>query len=175
MAYQYHDASWNTQGHSRIILEYSVSFVSLRFSLPGRRLLAADAEKPWFLDTWIIGMADVTLNMGYESASAFGADVQRYLNDEPVQACPPSAWYRFRKFARRNKRVLAVASLLCAMLMVAVAVLGISYVQVQEALQDKTQALEREQDALQEKTGALEREHEALRHTKRSLEREHQT
>ena len=28
------------------------------------------------------------------------ADVQRYLNDEPVQACPPSAWYRFRKFAR---------------------------------------------------------------------------
>jgi eukaryotic-like serine/threonine-protein kinase len=23
--------------------------------------------------------------------------------DEPVQACPPSAMYRFRKFARRNK------------------------------------------------------------------------
>src|SRR5262249_33735312 len=32
----------------------------------------------------------------YESASAFAADVQRYLHDEPVQACPPSAWYRFR-------------------------------------------------------------------------------
>src|SRR5262249_37302874 len=31
------------------------------------------------------------------------ADVERYLQDEPVQACPPSAWYRFRKFARRNK------------------------------------------------------------------------
>src|SRR5262245_30999708 len=39
----------------------------------------------------------------YDTASAFAADVQRYLKDEPVEACPPSAWYRFRKFARRHK------------------------------------------------------------------------
>jgi hypothetical protein len=51
-------------------------------------------------------------NRRYETASAFAADVQRYLHDEPVQACPPSAWYRFRKFARRNKTALAVAGLL---------------------------------------------------------------
>jgi hypothetical protein len=38
-------------------------------------------------------------------------DVQRYLADEPVQACPPSAWYRFRKFTRRHKApVMTVAS-----------------------------------------------------------------
>ena len=43
-------------------------------------------------------------NRRYETASALAADVQRYLADEPVQACPPSARYRFRKFARRNKR-----------------------------------------------------------------------
>ena len=30
-------------------------------------------------------------NRRYETASSFAADVQRYLNDEPVQACPPSA------------------------------------------------------------------------------------
>lgn len=47
----------------------------------------------------------------YESATAFAADLQHYLNDEPVVACPPSAAYRFRKFARRNKGGLAVASL----------------------------------------------------------------
>jgi serine/threonine protein kinase/Flp pilus assembly protein TadD len=45
----------------------------------------------------------------YETASAFAADVERYLHDEPVLACPPSAWYRFRKFARRNKRALGTA------------------------------------------------------------------
>jgi hypothetical protein len=42
-------------------------------------------------------------NRRYESASAFAADIQRYLHDEPVLACPPSAWYRFGKFARRRK------------------------------------------------------------------------
>src|SRR5213078_4298706 len=53
---------------------------------------------------WIVMKAlDKDRNRRYETASAFAADVQRYLADEPVQACPPSAWYRFRKFARRNK------------------------------------------------------------------------
>src|SRR5438445_7394712 len=43
-------------------------------------------------------------------SSAFALDVQRYLADEPVQACPPSAWYRFRKFARRKKGVFITAA-----------------------------------------------------------------
>src|SRR6185312_1571322 len=33
-------------------------------------------------------------NRRYESASSFAADVQRYLSDEAVQACPPGAGYR---------------------------------------------------------------------------------
>ena len=39
----------------------------------------------------------------YETRQRAGRDVERYLRDEPVQACPPSAWYRFRKFARRQQ------------------------------------------------------------------------
>jgi hypothetical protein len=50
-------------------------------------------------------------NRRYETANGFAADVQRYLADEPVQACPPSVGYRLRKFARRNKGGLAVAAL----------------------------------------------------------------
>src|SRR6187549_1157035 len=46
----------------------------------------------------------------YETANGFAADVQRYLNDEAVQACPPSAGYRFGKFTRRNKAALLMAS-----------------------------------------------------------------
>jgi WD40 repeat protein len=69
---------------------------------------------------WIVMKAlEKDRNRRYESASAFTADVQRYLHDEPVQACPPSAWYRFRKFARRNKRALVTAALLGVMLLVA--------------------------------------------------------
>jgi tetratricopeptide (TPR) repeat protein len=62
---------------------------------------------------WIVMKAlEKDRNRRYETASAFAADVQRYLKDEPVQACPPSASYRLRKFARRNKPALAVAGLI---------------------------------------------------------------
>ncbi len=55
-------------------------------------------------------------NRRYETANGFAADVQRYLADEPVQACPPSAGYRLRKFVRRNKGpVLAACVVLLAL------------------------------------------------------------
>jgi WD40 repeat protein len=69
---------------------------------------------------WIVMKAlEKDRSRRYETASAFAADVQRYLADEPVQACPPSAGYRLRKFARRNKRALATGALVGAMLLVA--------------------------------------------------------
>src|SRR5262249_18056962 len=58
-------------------------------------------------------------NRRYETASGLAADVQHYLHDEPVQACPPSAWYRFRTFARRNRRTLAASAVLGLLLLVA--------------------------------------------------------
>jgi WD40 repeat protein/serine/threonine protein kinase len=59
---------------------------------------------------WIVMKAlEKDRNRRYETASGLAADVRRYLDDEPVQACPPSAGYRLRKFARRNKRILATA------------------------------------------------------------------
>lgn len=62
----------------------------------------------------------------YESAAAFAADVERHLRNEPVLACPPSAAYRFAKFARRNKRVLPAATALAATLLAAVGLLTMS-------------------------------------------------
>jgi hypothetical protein len=50
--------------------------------------------------------------------------VQRYLRDEAVEACPPSAGYRLRKFLRRNKGpVLAVTAIV---LLLAAGVVGTS-------------------------------------------------
>src|SRR5439155_4107695 len=45
----------------------------------------------------------------YQSAHLLARDLERYLNEEPVEACPPSAVYRLRKFARKNRKWLAVA------------------------------------------------------------------
>jgi tetratricopeptide (TPR) repeat protein/serine/threonine protein kinase len=61
---------------------------------------------------WIVMKAlEKDRNRRYETANGFAADVQHYLADEPVLACPPSVGYRLRKFARRNKAALAMVSL----------------------------------------------------------------
>ncbi len=67
---------------------------------------------------WIVMKAlEKDRNRRYESANGFSDDVQRYLNDEPVQACPPSARYRLRKFVRRNKGPVGVSLALAALLL----------------------------------------------------------
>jgi hypothetical protein len=50
----------------------------------------------------------------YETANGFAADVQRYLADEPVQACPPSVAYRSRSSCGGTRAVLAVSLVLLA-------------------------------------------------------------
>ena len=57
----------------------------------------------------------------YEAATGLARDVERYLHDEPVEACPPSAVYRFRKFARRNRAVLTTASAVLILVVVGLA------------------------------------------------------
>jgi eukaryotic-like serine/threonine-protein kinase len=95
---------------------------------------------------WIVMKAlEKDRNRRFETASALAADVLRYLNDEAVQACPPSAVYRFRKFVRRNKRVAVMTSFVVALLIVAVAALAVGHAQMQLALQYTNGALEREQ------------------------------
>jgi serine/threonine protein kinase len=66
---------------------------------------------------WIVMKAiEKDRNRRYETANGFAMDVQRYLANEPVLACPPSATYRLKKFVRRNLGpVLAGAALLLAL------------------------------------------------------------
>jgi WD40 repeat protein/serine/threonine protein kinase len=45
----------------------------------------------------------------YDSAGGLARDVERYLADEPVEAGPPGAGYRLRKFARKYRTPLRVA------------------------------------------------------------------
>ncbi|HEV3024088.1 MAG TPA: serine/threonine-protein kinase, partial [Pirellulales bacterium] len=47
----------------------------------------------------------------YETANALVRDIERHLNDEPVEACPPSRGYRLSKFLRRHKGPVAAAAL----------------------------------------------------------------
>ena len=70
---------------------------------------------------WIVMKAlEKDRNRRYETANGLAADLRRYLADEPVQACPPSAGYRLRKFARRNRGLLATTGLIALVLIVGI-------------------------------------------------------
>ena len=74
---------------------------------------------------WIVMKAlDKDRTRRYETATGFAADVQRYLNDEPVVACPPSAGYRIRKALRRHRTPVATSAVILSLLLLFVGSLG---------------------------------------------------
>jgi serine/threonine protein kinase/Tfp pilus assembly protein PilF len=119
---------------------------------------------------WIVMKAlEKDRDRRYETANGFALDIQRYLADEPVAACPPSAAYRFRKFARRNKAAFAIGATVAAALVVAIVTLVVSNVLVRSeshqkelALEEKDRALKQKDEALVEKVEALKQKGQAL-------------
>jgi len=66
---------------------------------------------------WIVMKAlDKERNRRYETANGLAMDIQRYLDNEPVVARPPSQVYRLKKLVRRNKfTFIAVAAVAVAL------------------------------------------------------------
>src|SRR5205807_2400497 len=106
------------------------------------------------LDWIVMKSLEKDRNRRYETASNLAADVKRYLDDEPVLACPPSATYRFRKFARRNRAALATASVV-GLAVVVLATSTILIAHEQGARQTAQQAEARAED---NRKKAVERE-----------------
>jgi hypothetical protein len=69
------------------------------------------------LDWIVMKCLEKDRNRRYETANAFAADLLHHLHGQPVLACPPSATYRIRKFARRNKIVLATVAIVTVALL----------------------------------------------------------
>ncbi len=51
-------------------------------------------------------------NRRYETASGLARDVQRFLEGDSVEACPPTLGYRLRKLYRRNRAAVWVGALM---------------------------------------------------------------
>lgn len=58
----------------------------------------------------------------YAGAAAFADDLQRLLSGQPVEAHPPSGWYRTRKFVHRHRTAVAVVAALSVGMLVALGV-----------------------------------------------------
>jgi serine/threonine protein kinase/WD40 repeat protein/tetratricopeptide (TPR) repeat protein len=112
------------------------------------------------LDWIVMKCLEKDRNRRYDTANGLARDIERYLADEPVQACPPSAGYRFRKFARRNKLALLSAALVAGAL-----VLGtlVSTWQWRQARQAERLAQSRLETEMSERRRAVEAERGAER------------
>ena len=87
------------------------------------RLLARELEGD--LDWIVMRSLEKDRNRRYGSPHEMARDIQRHLDDKPVEARPPSTSYRLRKMVRRNRAaVTAVAVVFVALLL---GVVGTTY------------------------------------------------
>jgi serine/threonine protein kinase len=116
----------------RLIREEEPPKPSTRLSTSGVALAAISAQRhtePAKLTRLVSGELDWIVmkalekdrNRRYESANGLARDVERYLHDEPVEACPTTAGYRLRKFARKHQKLLATAAAFVVVLLLGVA------------------------------------------------------
>jgi eukaryotic-like serine/threonine-protein kinase len=104
----------------------------------------------------------------YSTAAGFARDVERYLANEPVEACPPSRMYRLRKTMQRNRAAMMTAAVISGILIAAAAVsvreaIHAHRAQVAALAAKKDLTIERDK-ALAEKERADEQERVTRRH-----------
>jgi WD40 repeat protein/tRNA A-37 threonylcarbamoyl transferase component Bud32 len=101
----------------------------------------------------------------YETANGFAADILRHLNDEPVEASPPTAGYRMRKLVRRHRRALFVSTAFVGLLVAGVVVSSWLAIQAvaakREAIRAQYSERDQRQDAENERNRAIEAEAQA--------------
>ena len=89
----------------------------------------------------------------FETASSLALDVQRYLNNEPVEARPPSGFYRFQKLVRRNKAAFAAAGAVAAALVLGLGLSLYLFARERQALR-RAVAAEKQQTVLRQQAEA---------------------
>jgi tetratricopeptide (TPR) repeat protein len=70
---------------------------------------------------------DPSPHLRYESAEQLAADIRRYLSHQPVLARPLTRGYRWRKFAQRNRPLLAGLSATAAAIIIGAIVAGLGW------------------------------------------------
>jgi WD40 repeat protein len=90
------------------------SLAALRQTEPKRLMALMRGELDWV----VMKCLEKDRNRRYETANGLVRDVQRYLADEAVEARPPSAGYRVRKFLRRHKGPVLAAAAMVVLLVV---------------------------------------------------------
>jgi serine/threonine protein kinase/Flp pilus assembly protein TadD len=100
---------------------------------------------------WIVMKAlEKDRSRRYETASRFAEDIEHYLRGEPVVACPPSAWYTFRKFAHRHRAGLATSAAVLVAIVASLSVSTVLIAQQRDAAQAAASEADRERHRAEE-------------------------
>jgi tetratricopeptide (TPR) repeat protein len=109
---------------------------------------------------WIVMKAlDKDRTRRYETASGMARDIQRHLEGDAVEAGPPSASYKLKKFARKHRVALATTAAFAGLLFAATVT---SSVLAFWANRERSRAVEAEATAVAERKRAEEREQMAI-------------
>ena len=94
----------------------------------------------------------------YDSAVGLANDIERFLNDEPVTAGPPSTTYRLRKFASRHRGQVVAASLVLLALVAGIAGTALGLVEARSQAREarRQEAVAAAEAAEKEKARAAE-------------------
>lgn len=92
------------------------------------------------LDLIVMKSLEKERNRRYDSPSQFAEDVERFLNNEPIEARAPSAAYRFKKLVRRNKALVATVSVVAAALILGTVVSASQAIIADRALKSEQRA-----------------------------------
>ena len=87
------------------------------------------------LDWIVIKALEKDRKRRYETVNGLAMDIERYLENEPVLARPPSRLYRLQKLVRRNKTVFASGLAVAAALIVGLGTVTWSFYREKEARQ----------------------------------------
>jgi serine/threonine protein kinase/tetratricopeptide (TPR) repeat protein len=96
------------------------------------------------LDWIVMRSLEKNRDRRYVTPNGLARDIERYLNDETVEACPPSAFHRSRKFVRRNRGPLLAASVILFCLVAGVIATSVALVWAVRERDAKASALNAE-------------------------------
>lgn len=92
------------------------SLAAIRQTEPKRLTALMRGELDWV----VMKCLEKDRDRRYETANALSRDLQRFLADEVVEARPPSAGYRLRKFSRKHRAALWTATAIMFLLVIGI-------------------------------------------------------
>lgn len=134
--------------------EQAADVARLRSTTPARLIHALRGDLDWIVERCLAK----DRARRYDSAADLAADLRRHLQSYPVEAAPPSALYRLRRFMRRHRRATVAAAISTLSLVIAITAICVSLrvaLRARDAEREARQAAENATSEANDALGAL--------------------